>query len=199
MGQVVGTIMAHAKSNIERTRWTLSLLDLKPGDRVLEIGCGPGVALDIASRMAPGGLVLGLDHSEVMVRQAERRNARAIRDGRIQVLLSSAERLPPFDQPFDKIFSINSIHFWKNPVESIRHLRQWLAPSGVLALTLQPRSRNATDQATNIIGQELMTKLELAGFTNCRLELRHMNRVVACALGRHRSGEPASCDPGDRQ
>ena len=186
VGQFVGQIMAHAKSNSERTRWTLSLLDIRPGDRVLEIGCGPGVALDIASRMASRGIVVGIDHSEVMVRQAARRNARAIRDGQVQVHLSSAERLPAFDQPFDKIFAINSVHFWTDPVESIRHLRRWLTPSGVLALTLQPRSRNATAETTTIIGQELMTKLELAGFTDCRLELHHMNPiVVACALGRN--------------
>jgi cyclopropane fatty-acyl-phospholipid synthase-like methyltransferase len=185
VGQIVGQIMAHAKSNTERTLWTLSLLDIRPGDRMLEIGCGPGVALEIASQMASTGIVVGVDHSEVMVRQAAKRNARAIRDGRIQVHLSSAEQLPSFDQPFDKIFSINSVHFWKDPVQSIRRLRGLLAPSGVLALTLQPRSRNATDETTRIIGQELMTKLQLAGFADCSLELRHMKPiVVACALGR---------------
>ncbi len=186
VGEVVGTLMAHAKSNTERARWTLSLLGIRPADRVLEIGCGPGVALAAASRMVPRGIAVGIDHSDVMVRQAIRRNVRAIRDGRVRVHLSSAEQLPSFDQPFDKIFAINSVHFWKDPVESITNLRRLLAPGGVLALTLQPRSRNATDETTTIIGQELMAKLQLSGFTDCRLELRHMKPVVvACALGRH--------------
>jgi SAM-dependent methyltransferase len=70
VGQIVGQILAHAKSNTERTLWTLSLLDIRPGDRMLEIGCGPGVALEIASQMASTGIVVGVDHSEVMVRQA---------------------------------------------------------------------------------------------------------------------------------
>jgi ubiquinone/menaquinone biosynthesis C-methylase UbiE len=177
--------MAHTRSNTDRALWTLSLLDIRSDDRVLEIGFGPGIALGIASQMASRGTIVGVDHSEVMLRQAARRNARAIREGRIQLQLSSAEALPSFEQPFDKIFSINSIHFWKDPVESIRRMRGLLAPSGMLALTIQPRSRNASDDTARIIGQELVTKLQLAGFTQCSLELRHINPVVvACALGR---------------
>jgi len=184
LGEVVGTLMAHAKSNRERAQWTLDLLNISPADRVLEVGCGPGIALAAATRMAPRGVVVGIDHSDVMVRQAMRRNARAVRDGRVRVHLSSAEQLPFFDHPFDKIFAINSVHFWKDPVQSIANLRRLLAPGGVLALTLQPRSRNATAETTTIIGQELMAKLQRAGFTSCRLELRAIKHVVvACALG----------------
>jgi ubiquinone/menaquinone biosynthesis C-methylase UbiE len=156
LGEIAGRIMARTKSNTERTRWTLSLLDLRPNDRVMEIGFGPGIALEIASRQASKGLVVGVDHSEVMLRQAGKRNARAIREGRVQLHLASVEDLPAFAHRFDKIFSINSIHFWENPDESIMRIRQRLAPSGLLALTIQPRSRNATDETTSVIGQELV-------------------------------------------
>jgi hypothetical protein len=64
-------------------------------------------------------------------------------------------------------------------------MRELLKPSGLLAVTMQPRSRTATDEATKIIGQELVTKLERAGFSDCRLELHAIKPVaVACALGR---------------
>ena len=106
-------------------------------------------------------------------------------EGRLQLHLSSAEDLPTFDMPFDKIFSINSIHFWKDPLQSIRRLREMLGPGGVLALTIQPRSRNATAETTKAIGEELVQKLWLAGFTDCTLELRHIKPlVVACAIAR---------------
>jgi SAM-dependent methyltransferase/peptidoglycan/xylan/chitin deacetylase (PgdA/CDA1 family) len=191
LGEIAGRIMARTKSNTERTRWTLSLLDLRPEDRVLEIGFGPGLAIEIASGMAPNGLVAGVDHSEVMVRHATKRNARAVRDGKVDLRLGSAGQLPAFEQPFDKIFSINSIHFWEDPIGSLRRMRQMLRPGGVLAITMQPRSRNATSDASRVIGEELVAKLERAGFSQCRLELRRIDpTVVACALGTN--GAPAS-------
>ena len=184
-GEIAGRLMARDKSNAERTRWTLALLEIKPTDRVMEIGFGPGLAIELASQSASSGLIVGLDHSEVMLRHAARRNRRAVRDGRVQLQLSSAEDLPAFELPFDKIFSINSIHFWKDPLQSITRLRSMLKPGGVLALTIQPRSRNATPESTKVIGEELMQKLRLAGFTDCRLELRLIKpMVVACAIGR---------------
>ena len=184
-GSIAGRLMARDKSNTERIRWTLSLLDLKPDDRILEIGFGPGIAVEQASQIASKGFVAGVDHSEVMLRQAVRRNARAIDNGRVALQLASAAELPRFGEPFDKIFSINSIHFWPNPIESLKEMRELLKPSGLLAVTMQPRSRTATDEATKIIGQELVTKLERAGFSDCRLELHAIKPVaVACALGR---------------
>ena len=184
-GAIAGRLMARDKANTERIRWTLSLLDLKPEDRILEIGFGPGIAVERASQIASNGFVAGVDHSEVMLRQAVRRNARAVDNGRVALRLASAAQLPQFDEPFDKIFSINSIHFWENPVESLREMRELLKPSGLIAVTMQPRSRTATDETAKIIGQELVTKLERAGFSHCRLELHAIKPVVvACALGR---------------
>lgn len=185
LGELAGRIMAHTTSNAERTRWTLSLLDVKPTDRVLEIGFGPGLAITTATQMASRGLVVGVDHSDVMLRHAARRNRSAIREGRVQLHLSSAEDLPSFGVPFDKIFSINSIHFWKDPVQSIRRLRELLRPGGLLALTIQPRSRQATEDTTRTIGRELLEKLQLAGFADPRLELRQIKPLlVACAIAR---------------
>jgi ubiquinone/menaquinone biosynthesis C-methylase UbiE len=184
-GRIAGRIMERDKGNNERIRWTLSLLDLREGDRVLEIGFGPGVAIEQVMRTASRGFVAGVDHSDVMLRLANRRNAAAVRRGQVALQLASASQLPSYDQPFDKIFSINSIHFWEDPVECLRRMRALLKPGGLIAITIQPRSRTATDDTTHVIGRELMAKLEAVGFTNCRLEIRNIKPVaVACALGR---------------
>jgi SAM-dependent methyltransferase len=183
-GGMAGRIMAHRSSNNERIRWTLGLLDIQPGDRILEIGFGPGVAIAQASALAADGFVAGIDHSEVMVRQAARRNGEALRHGRVALRLGSAMNLPTFDQPFDKIFTINSIHFWSEPVDCLRALGRLLRPGGLLAVTIQPRSRRATPETTKVIGEELVMKLERAGFSPCRLEIKAAQPVaVACALG----------------
>src|SRR3981081_2660460 len=95
-GRVVGWVMAHRGSNRQRNRWVVSLLDVQPTDRVLEIGFGPGVAIAELARRVTRGRVYGIDHSEVMVRQASNRNAAAIGDQRVELLHTSVDRLPPF-------------------------------------------------------------------------------------------------------
>ena len=184
-GTIIGLIMANARSNQERTRWTIAQLELRPEDRVLEIGFGPGYAVAEASRLAPNGFVAGVDHSDVMVRQAVKRNAEAVRNGKVDLKLGSASDLPSYDQPFDKIFSINSIHFWTDPISCLGELRKRLKPGGLIAITLQPRSRGSSAQTTEAIGKELLANLEQAGFNNLRLVFKQANPApIACAMGR---------------
>jgi ubiquinone/menaquinone biosynthesis C-methylase UbiE len=183
-GVVAGRIMANTPSNHERSRWTISMLDIQPSDRILEIGFGPGIAIDMASRLATKGFVAGVDHSDVMLRQAARRNAKAIRAGRAGLWLGSASELPNFDQRFDKIFTVNSIHFWAEPVECLARLRAILKPSGMIAVVLQPRARAATQETARTVGQEIVANLERAGFSNCRLKIKqNVAGPIVCATG----------------
>jgi protein-L-isoaspartate O-methyltransferase len=57
---MAGWVMAHRRSNRLRDRWAVSLLDVHPTDRVLEIGFGPGVAIAELARRATGGKVYGI-------------------------------------------------------------------------------------------------------------------------------------------
>ena len=184
IGSIVGKIMSLRPSNRERIRWTVSLLDVQPDDRVLEVGFGPGFATRLVSEIVSTGLVAGVDHSEVMLGQATRRNAEAIRDGKVDLRLGSASDLPAFNEAFDKIFTINSIHFWNEPVDCLKGLRELLKPGGLIAVTLQPRSRGSTDETAREGGQEIAGFLEEAGFSPVRLEMKPSKPVaVACALG----------------
>src|SRR3712207_9494787 len=64
--------MAHRTSNRRRNVWAVSLLGVRPEDRVLEIGFGPGIAIRELGRLARKGYVCGIDHSELMLRRAKR-------------------------------------------------------------------------------------------------------------------------------
>ena len=85
LGPVAGWIMAGRGSNRERTLRSIELLGVRPGQRVLEIGFGPGVSIQALARAAEDGLVVGIDHSDTMLGQARRRNRAAIRAGRVEL------------------------------------------------------------------------------------------------------------------
>ena len=65
----------------------VGLLDVQPQDHILEIGFGPGLAIRELARRATDGFVLGIDHSEVMVRRAAIRNRAAIEQGRVRLAI----------------------------------------------------------------------------------------------------------------
>jgi len=65
IGHLVGMIMAY--ENRRRNEWALSLLNIQPTDRILEIGYGPGWAIQQASRFTTQGLVAGVDSSETLL------------------------------------------------------------------------------------------------------------------------------------
>jgi ubiquinone/menaquinone biosynthesis C-methylase UbiE len=185
VGRLVGLIMTTRASNRTRNRRTVELLDIRPDDRVLEVGHGPGLALAWAAERATRGTVVGIDHSLLMHRQAARRNARAIAAGRVQLHVAAVDTLPAFGAPFDKVFAVNVYMFWSEPVGALRRLASVMAPGGTIALTLQPRNRGATNEDTRRVGAQMAESLRAAGFSGVRIETLPLRPVdAACVLGR---------------
>ena len=185
LGVLAGLIMRVRRSNRVRNLRTVELLDVRPEDRVLEVGFGPGLAVARAAELALAGKVVGIDHSQLMLRQARRRNVEAIRSGRVELLLSSADALPRFEGRFDKVLAVNVYMFWKDPVSVLSGLRQVMKPGGRIAITLQPRRRGATAGDTRAAGERMGASLRAAGFGEVRTEILEMAPVAAaCVLGR---------------
>ena len=129
----------------------MSLLDVRPEDRVLEIGFGPGIAIRELGRLARKGYVCGIDHSELMLRLAKRFNAEALRRGVVDLRLGSVlEDLPAFDEPFDKILAVNATMFWREPVAPLEDLRRLLWSGGLIAVAHQPRGPGASDETGSL-------------------------------------------------
>jgi SAM-dependent methyltransferase len=181
-GNVNGWVFAHRPSNRQRNRWVVSLLAVRPADRVLEIGFGPGVAVAELAR-AGAGHVYGIDHSRVMLRQASRRNAAAIRAGRVTLINASVNQLPPaLDGPFDAILAVNSLGFWPAPAERLADLRLRLAPGGRIAIASQPRCPGAMAGTSRRAAQEVENLLRSAGFTPVSTETLPLSPPVICVL-----------------
>ena len=181
-GRVTAWEMAHRPSNRQRNGWVVSLLGVLSTDQILEIGFGPGVAVAELVR-AGAGHVYGIDHSGVMVQQASRRNAAAIRAGRVTLIRASVDQLPPaLDGPFDAIVAVNSLAFWPAPTERLAELRRRLAPAGRIAIASQPRCRGATADTSRSAARELENLLRDAGFTHPSTQTLPLRPPVACVL-----------------
>ncbi|GJM12230.1 MAG: hypothetical protein DHS20C12_06330 [Pseudohongiella sp.] len=180
LGSLAGMIMSNRPSNVARNHWTVDLLDLQPQDRVLEIGFGPGLGIQRAALIATQGLVIGIDHSQVMLQQASKRNAAAISEGRVQLFLGSLENLPPYEEPFTNIFSANVVQFWDDPVTEFRKLRSMLCSGGKLVSTYMPRNKNASNVSGRAKSEEIEGQLRLAGFNS--VQIRELNMEPLCAF-----------------
>jgi SAM-dependent methyltransferase len=181
-GSVTGWVFAHRPSNRQRNRWVVSLVDVQPADQVLEIGFGPGVAVAELAR-AGAGHVSGIDHSAVMLRQAARRNAAAIRAGRVTLINASVDQLPAaLDGPFDVILAVNSLGFWPAPGERLAELGRRLAPGGRMAIVSQPRCPGATASTSRSAADEIENLLRGAGFTQLSIETLPLSPPVVCVL-----------------
>lgn len=181
-GSVNGWVFACRPSNRQRNRWAVSLLGVRPASQVLEIGFGPGIAVAELVR-AGAGHVYGVDHSAVMLRQASRRNAAAIRAGRVTLACAPVDQIPPaLDGPFDAILAVNSLAFWPAPAERLAELRRRLAPAGRIAIASQPRCPGATAGTSRSAADEIENLLRSAGFAQMSTQTLPLSPPVTCVL-----------------
>lgn len=180
VGAATAWTMAHRGSNVLRGLWAVSLLAPGQDERVLEVGFGPGVAVRaLAGRAAH---VYGVDHSALMVRTARRRNAAAVRDGRVELWQASVERLPHLDAPVDAVLAVNTVGHWSSPADGLAALREVLRPGGRIAIVSQPRCPGATARTTAEAAARLRTLLTGAGFDEVRVATLDLEPPAACVL-----------------
>ena len=186
-GKFIGNGMA--KRNIYHAQWTVSLLDIQPQQRVLEIGFGPGVSTQMASAKASKGFVAGIDHSETMVQAASQRNANAVRSGRMELKQGDVTALPYPDRSFDIVYSLHSIYFWQNPVECLREIKRVLKPDGMLAITILPKDKwvqNVDDSVMALyFGKDLAALFSEVGYRNVRVQIppAEDRKSLECVIG----------------
>ena len=124
----------------ERLRSVVEQLDVRPNDRVLEIGCGHGVAATLVCERLEEGRLTAIDRSEKMVQAASRRNAAYVEAGRAEFLVASLEDLDLGDRRFDKIFAVRVGLFHRDSERAHSLVERWLAPGGAVFVFFDPPS-----------------------------------------------------------
>jgi ubiquinone/menaquinone biosynthesis C-methylase UbiE len=122
----------------DRLRAIVDGLGIRPGNRVLEIGCGHGVAATFVCERLDGGSLTAIDRSPKMIAAAARRNARYVADGRAEFLVARLEDLDLGERRFDRIFAVRVGLFHREPERARALAERWLAPGGSLSAFFDP-------------------------------------------------------------
>jgi ubiquinone/menaquinone biosynthesis C-methylase UbiE len=122
----------------DRLRRIVDELDLEPDDRVLEIGCGHGVAATFVCERLDGGRLTAIDRSPKMIEAATRRNAAYVETGVAEFIVATLEAADLGDRRFDAIFAVRVGLFHREPERARRLAERWLAPGGRLRAVFDP-------------------------------------------------------------
>ncbi|WP_084963564.1 class I SAM-dependent methyltransferase [Thermoactinospora rubra] len=121
----------------ERLRWAVDRLDVRPGDRVLEVGCGGGVAAELIAARLETGTITAIDRSATQIDRARKR----VTSPRAAFHVAALEDYVT-DERYDKILAVNVNLFWvRSPARELDRIRELLAPGGALSICYEPPGR----------------------------------------------------------
>jgi SAM-dependent methyltransferase len=136
----------------ERLVWAVDVLDVQPGDRVLEVGCGHGVAVslicerlggpgdvDVPLHHPAGGSIVAIDQSPKMIEAATRRNAEHVASGKASLQTVALADADFGHASFDKVLAVHIGVFLRGrPDRELAVVARSLAPGGRLYVAEQP-------------------------------------------------------------
>jgi len=109
------------------TKPVLELMQIGPGDNLLDMGCGSGWLSRALAQRAPEGRVVGMDISDEMIRHARQASINYVN---IVFAVGGVDDIPWEPNFFDKAISVESAYYWPDPAKGIRELQRVLHEGG---------------------------------------------------------------------
>lgn len=171
----------------ERFVWAVDTLGVGPTDRLLEVGCGQGVAVSLVCERLTTGTITAIDRSPKMIEMAMRRNREHVDAGRAVLQATALEDADFGDRRFQTVFAFNVAPFWQQPAAALGAIRGHLDRDGTVYVFWDAR-HSAPDRAQSL-GNELADRLRQGGFAVDRLLVEDLRPVPAvCVVGRPGGG-----------
>ncbi|GGB80758.1 methyltransferase [Flavobacterium suaedae] len=134
-GIEVADVMNSTNANIITK--TINSLDISIGDTILEIGPGNGKHVSELINKANDLSYFGIDISETMITEAKQNNSQY---NNTSFQLVNGENIPFEDNIFSKVFTVNTIYFWENPIAYATEIARVMQPEGILSIGFIPES-----------------------------------------------------------
>ncbi|OGS53763.1 MAG: hypothetical protein A3J40_06205 [Erythrobacter sp. RIFCSPHIGHO2_12_FULL_63_10] len=185
LGRLIARIMA--RETFADNARAVELLDIRDGDRVIDIGCGPGAMLEMIAVQHPDARIVGLDPSPAMIEVATRRNARAINAEQTHIIEARVEEVSDQIGQFDKALCAHVIYFWRDLEAGLKAIADLLVSGGRLAILCNPTGSAKTSSFPDSIytfyeTAELRAALERADMSLILIdEIRENGPVVLIA------------------
>jgi ubiquinone/menaquinone biosynthesis C-methylase UbiE len=128
------------ETNIGMTKNAISNLNLSPGDSVLELGHGNAGHVEFLFSQCGNIHYTGLEISTLMNREGQQLNKSLVDTQKASFVLYDGKQIPFADNHFDKLFTVNTIYFWEDPLTLLSELARVLKPGGLFSLTFAHRS-----------------------------------------------------------
>jgi ubiquinone/menaquinone biosynthesis C-methylase UbiE len=180
LGWVVGKVMEFDNRKINN--WSIKQLSIENGDRVLEVGYGPGYCIKQISNRFPDTFVDGVDLSETMKEAAENKNQKAIEKGRVRLFVQDISQFDLNDAQYDRIFSVNNYPLWNDQKQALSHLYKMLKTGGTLLITVQPRGDEERDSKARRYGEEISQALQETGFKHISLSYKDVTPALTVSI-----------------
>jgi ubiquinone/menaquinone biosynthesis C-methylase UbiE len=144
-----------------RIRWAVDLMDVKPNDHVLEIGCGPGAGAQLICERLQTGKLFAIDRSESGVDRTKRRCREHVESGRLTVRQIDLATLRVPVKRLHKVFAFNVNLFWvRKCADEVALLHERVLPGGAVYLFYEA---NRSELVPNIV-QKASAALSDGGF-----------------------------------
>lgn len=177
-GRIAGRIMATRETNVARNHWIPEILHPPAGARILEIGHGPGLAIEALVPHLNRGTITGLEISELMSKTAARRNKAAVDSAVVDFRVGDSANPPTDLTGFDIIYAVNASMFWPEPADAIAELVSRLKPGGEIVFVYMPPPTST--ETADAISAETAEKFATAGLIQIdRDEFRHKPTAIA--------------------
>jgi cyclopropane fatty-acyl-phospholipid synthase-like methyltransferase len=143
-------------------------LVIHPGDKLLEIGYGPGVGINMVAKLCPSCTIHGIDFSKLMYQRASNYNKEFIDDGRVDLRFGDFLE-STFDSSYDIVFCLNVVYFWNELIPPFRKVWSILKEGGRFHIFMAHKNmlieKKAPDSVFNKYSlEQVMEALHAAGF-----------------------------------
>jgi len=174
--------------NADLNSFVKDTLDIQREDRILEIGFGTGKLIKEMADITTEGVVEGIDFSETMLKQASKVNKHNIAKGKVRLKNGECRTLPFESETFDKLCSINTLYFWKEPNQYLIEMFRVINHGGKIVIGFRDHEQmsnlNLSEDVFSTYSQDDVLNLLLdAGFSDAQIREKEDAPFVSyCAV-----------------